>query len=1251
MPTPSDSEIELRFGREPDRSEFPHFCNSLVALEGPKASSFPVLSTKSGPDGGIDGEWDLSEEETLAPSVVALAGWNIYQFKTLDVTALGETKAFAELCRRAEGAVAEVISRLANDRVPARYVLFTNLRLGLETVSSTNAGKKLNTKRKRVREGLLRDAPHSVDIQIIDAAQIAGILIRHAALSLAWFSSGTGNSWDEMDRQERMIGRIHVPLVGREADLASLRGWLASPEVRVIAVTGPNSIGKTRLALESTRGLAPHTVFAKDSEALLKIKLNNLATSERSVVIVADDPPTELIEALASQALAAVRPLKLLITLPSPAHAPVVRLGDDERIRSLHIAPLNSETARRLIQLVNSNLDQRALDWVVQQAGGVPGVLVDAALAGADLRRDSGTLREQLTRKYRQRLESRAGLGAVPIAQALCLLVYVWLRPSQGELTAILSEIASDIPEATVLREVSRLEELGYVRRRGEYVAVIPPLFAAGLAHQLVSSQPMLPERLFSRLDLAARKRLIERLVTLELSDSIPFWSFIFGPEGPFGEAARFAKNFDLLDCLARATPRATALFLQQRFDFILREVLPLTDRSSGRLRGAIYELLDEPEAAGIAFALTTDLACRDALESEERHVGAHFLECFVFWYPRPVSFRAREAALDRLLAADEPALRELAVKAIITATNPPHSLSGRGVVARRLGPQPQYGTMRECYDFLLRMMRRRLALCTGADSRLSELASNELAAALGEFCRSLPIEDAMEILREVTELHFSHAVPFDLNDLYGSIRWIRDFYARSREKPEQAEWNEQWTKVIDELDALMARLNAGSFASRLRIAIGRTFDYDKVIHEGHELYQYQVQIRRLAVEASGKPDVMDEAAWSVLEGKDMPNAAEFVLYLGECDRPRFHFAWLRQRAHDWRSSAFLAEYLRGAAQSSPAWVETKLDEIMTGPGLSALLSIRAVGPSPANRNRLRNLISKRVVTPNEVASAFSFGRWLDGLPPNEVLTVLEFITSELGHEGEMLEVVSLYLHKDRALPRELFDVVRRSLAVPCGAHSHNAYNYDQAATGLARTDAEAGFTLLAEIIEKLSDLEAYDWRTGWNPFASPGSHDFWEYLRGQSPERAYRSFGRWRRASRWPDLRGHDDGRLLDLEAHHALLIGIARTEPNSARVFADSIKVTHPGFFIFAYALIEAYPDDAAVWRALNSGIIEQTGFGTEYDHVSSAGEIVRHQLASEGLSPEACRWLEALSEDIRRRKTESHHYLGSSEPIFWE
>src|SRR6267142_3653777 len=123
------------------------------------------------------------------------------------------------------------MARQAQPKALAKYVLFTNLRLGLESESTTTDKRSLSTRRAQLREEVLKGSTGNVDITIIDADQISGFVARHPALRMGWFSPGQGTAWNEMRQRARRLSSVDVPFIGRDAELADLQGWLGDPDV------------------------------------------------------------------------------------------------------------------------------------------------------------------------------------------------------------------------------------------------------------------------------------------------------------------------------------------------------------------------------------------------------------------------------------------------------------------------------------------------------------------------------------------------------------------------------------------------------------------------------------------------------------------------------------------------------------------------------------------------------------------------------------------------------------------------------------------------------------------------------------------------------------------------------------------------------------------------------------------------------------------------------------------------------------
>ena len=133
-------------------------------------------------------------------------------------------------------------------------------------------------------------------------------------------------------------------LLGRDADVQTLRRWLADPAARLITLTGPGGAGKTRLGLELARAIAAEgatrVVFAPlaairsaefvapaIAEAFGLSDVTALDLSKRARVTCGDRPTLLLLDnfeqildaaPLVADLLASVAPLRVLVTSRAP---------------------------------------------------------------------------------------------------------------------------------------------------------------------------------------------------------------------------------------------------------------------------------------------------------------------------------------------------------------------------------------------------------------------------------------------------------------------------------------------------------------------------------------------------------------------------------------------------------------------------------------------------------------------------------------------------------------------------------------------------------------------------------------------------------------------------------------------------------------------------------------------------------------------------------------------------------------------
>ena len=132
--------------------------------------------------------------------------------------------------------------------------------------------------------------------------------------------------------------------LGRDADMLTLREWFADPAARLITLTGPGGVGKTRLALEIARAIAserttrvvfvslaatrsPAFVASAIAEALGLSDVTAIELAARARVACADQPILLVLDnfeqvldaaPLVAELLTSVASLRLLVTSRAP---------------------------------------------------------------------------------------------------------------------------------------------------------------------------------------------------------------------------------------------------------------------------------------------------------------------------------------------------------------------------------------------------------------------------------------------------------------------------------------------------------------------------------------------------------------------------------------------------------------------------------------------------------------------------------------------------------------------------------------------------------------------------------------------------------------------------------------------------------------------------------------------------------------------------------------------------------------------
>jgi hypothetical protein len=804
-------ELEMATSSWPPE-RFASMCNALVwAVSGrqfPKPPSFTERVNAT--DGGIDAEWDIevADSDRALPTPILGPGWNVFQYKKRDLIAQDRRRIISNVKTSLKGSLVNL--RRQGQRTPDRYILFLNVDLKHDqTLALKNA----------ILEGY--DHRSQVHVEVIGAAEIAAFLNSQPHLRAAYFSPLAFKTWEEANRahrKQKLFG-FDLDLVARQEELNELRALVDDPQVRVVVVAGPHDIGKSRLVLEATSHRPHGVVFALDPRSMKLDDYRKLVADQRDVVCVIEDPDPDGIERLVNEFLGIER-LKVIVTLPGSGQAPMLSYGTDKRIQSLSVGSLSDEDSRKLLSATGKRLDFGVESWILDRAGGNPGILLTAASVAEKLREGHGDFGAAVGREFAKRIELELGQDALSCAELLSPLTHVGVSGQFESEMKVICELfgGGRWQPGKVLAELEALEKAGLAKKGGSFAEITTPLLANYLATKLLRGRRDEIFALFARLQESARIRFIRRLSQIKSEEVEQFWDALFDPDAPFGNFRSALSQEHTLRFVAGAVPERTIRVLASGLIGTSREErLAIVDEPRRELMWALEQLLFRARTSRRALTLIWLLA-----EAENETWGNNatgiLSECF-----HPLHSQMPLPLDERLAALHEFTLPEVPKEGKLVAIRAASKALERGAYALRhstgvepLDKRPVF-TYSDLFKYARDLVDLVLSLGEREQAEVAEAALGELPRLVFELGLQGQAKEALKRFERLVDWAKTERSGLDIFSLSENIEALRQNLERHLKESELSNDRKvDFQMCVAEADRVKSTLEKGSFSIRL---------------------------------------------------------------------------------------------------------------------------------------------------------------------------------------------------------------------------------------------------------------------------------------------------------------------------------------------------------------------------------------------------------------------------------------------------
>ena len=1222
-------EVEELISSRFDARLFASLCNSIVwGLSGRQCSSLPSFTERvNAKDGGLDIEWPVSIPETGFSSPLLGVGWNIFQCKQRDVYAANRGSVVAGIRSSLTGALKKVAK--AHGAAPDRYLLLTNIDL-------------LHKQKHALKEAILRGyaQPNEVRVEVVGAAELAAFLNDLPHVRSAFFVPSRFTTWEQYwveHARERILG-AHVNLVGRDAELEGLRQLVHDPNVRVVVLCGPHQIGKTRLALEATRDQYVWTVVATDPRGMTGQDFSALAGPHGETLVIVEAPGPDDAGRFANCALSQGG-IKLFITLPTAEHALMPALGYDDRVQKLQVEPLTSAASEELLKATGAKLDYSLCSWIIDQAGGNPGVLLLAGKLGPDLREGALSFLQDVSRALQRRVERVLGRETMEVLRLLSVLTHVGVRGrAVEELALVCRFLGGPVDVNRALNALPKLEAAGVLRLSGSYAEVRPPVLGSGLAAEPLRGRLHEVLGLYSALEPPGRQRLIRRLAMVDSDEAHLFWERLFAADWPLADLQSALRDPKLLHLVSGCEPERAATMISGGLQSMsVQERLAIDGERRRELMWAMEELLFREPTWAVALRCVALLA-----EAENERWGNNatgvFCECFVALHPQlPLPFGERTKVLREITAEGQSSeLRQLGVKAITSAFRGPGGTAlRRSIGAEPLASRPRT-TWDDVFDYHEALMDMLLGLAESDDEGTAAAARNAIPRVLGTYAREGRPETVVSTLENVTRKALSGELAVDVAEVADALRWARKAYERGITAAEEAgreEDRQRLQECAQQVSELIDLLEGADLSSRIKRWAGRWSHVDdsEVQEGGERIYRYEKELRAAAKELLESPDEMTDELLGWLCSDKAQKAHVLLWWLGKQDKNRTFAARMEAAGGDRQRAVAFSSYFGGMARVDPDFVRRRLDGFTDAGGVCGAALVQATAYLPADETavqRVEKLIASERVSPAFAEGILVRGQWADPLTPTQFVRLLQAIHSDkIENIGAVMDFLGMWLHMGKALEGDLAEFAWDCLEELAPTTTEERYDYDRVASNLALSDSERAFRLFEAL--------AFDSEC-WNPVERHVDHLLWDALKGIDRRRAFRILISAVAGHEFVYMRLQDDvGELIEDQDDAQVLLELAKQDRRLALLVSKRISLEHPGFWTLAFQILEAYPGDEQLIGALSMSIQygQRVICGPMSAHLEKRADEVDRVLSVPSTPSGVRSWLSRLATALRR------------------